>query len=467
MKKITLTLLACIQFGFAQINVNPFLVFTAEHQQLPDSNSYTFDFGKNALPQTNQKLSILGIEAGAELQNSALTPYDNYNDGSHFLLSPFLHYHFNTSFSFDVRVNMENIRDKYVYPQRRFWADNFANGRGVFDVAVIRYKSKNFYLRFGRDYFMPGLYFYENLLFSKYQYPYDLAELAFENRYFKLSSYYLSPTTLTVNNTIYQRHINGHRISVRLPWGYMAFNDVMLYGGINKSIDLMAANPLIFLYPYRKNKKHLDGNNLMSLEIYLNYKELYFYSEILLDDWQADHKLPTDLEPTEWGLNMTIGANRLVPGLDWKFNYTRVANRTYNVEINPYEKYLNRNYPIGHWLGNNFWELKSTLTLRSSAKWVTDITLSFLQYGDEAVYGAFNTDYENFTVAHGYSENFPFGAVKTQSGLTLNSYYNLSADFLMQGRFSYWLKNARLAKDINFGLSIAYRLGMSVFPNKN
>jgi hypothetical protein len=50
----------------------------------------------------------------------------------------------------------------------------------------------------------------------------------------------------------------------------------------------------------------------MSLELYLNYKDYFFFSEFLLDDYQADNADSSDLEPPEWGMNITLGIQYII-----------------------------------------------------------------------------------------------------------------------------------------------------------
>ena len=422
---------------------------------LPDvRHSYRF----NVWPRPARADSnVLGLDMVASGQSGAISPYDNYEDGLYYLISPFARYNFNSRLSMTLRVNVENIRENYLYPDRRYWADTFAGHRGAYDVATIDYAGEYVSVKAGRDYLQPGVYLYENLLFSRFAYAHDQIRVSLHNRYLEISSVYVSPTATRENGLLYNRHINAHRLSLRLPWGYMALNDVMIYGGVNQAMDIMAFNPLVFLYPYRKNKKHLDGNNLMSLELYLKQSDYFLFAEALLDDYQADRAVPTDLEPPEWGLNLTVGKINLIPDVLWKLNYTRVANRTFNAPDRTLEKYIDKNYPIGHWLGNNFWEIKTSFVYTPAPHWSTDITLSYLEYGEEALYAPFNRDYENYTVEQGYEENFPFGRIRSQAGVTVNSYYRFKEDWLVRGRLSYWPQNSILTNGFNAGLSLAYR----------
>lgn len=411
-------------------------------------NDHLFTFEKDSL--------LLAIDLDGNYKTAAVDYYESYEDNIAYQISPFLHYKTLANFTFDVKVNIENIRDDYNYPLRQYWGDEFIKHRGTFDVAKITYAANAFKFKFGRDYYLPGVYFYENLLFSKYNYSYDLLGAEYSNNYFTISSYYLRPDNSS-DSLIYNRHINVHRITVNLGNGYLAFNDLMLYGGYKQGSDIMAFNPLILLYPYRKNKKHLDGNNIMTLELYYSYNNYYIFTELVLDDWQADKKVPGDLEPTEWGINSTFGKNHIFQNVNWKINYTRVANRTFNTPNENYEKYIHKNFPIGHFLGNNFWEAKTSFTY-SKNDVISDVTFYYLEYGDEALYGEFNTDYINYTVKQGYNENFPFGRIKKQSGCVLNTYYNFNDNVLVNAKAGYWLNNARLNSDFNFSVGLAYRL---------
>ncbi len=435
----------------------------------PDSAAFTLpavdrSYRFNPL-STRSRDNVIGADLVAAGQSGALSPYDNYEDALYYLLSPHARYHFNDKISATVRVSVENIREDYLYPQRQYWGDTFAGHRGAYELASIDYRDKYFSIKVGRDYLQPGVYLYENLLFSRFAYSHDQIRVSLHNSLLEISSVYLSPTATRENGRLYNRHVNAHRLSLRLPWGYIALNDVMIYGGVNQSVDWMAFNPLVFLYPYRKNKKHLDGNNLMSVELYLRGDAWFLFTEALLDDYQADREVPTDLEPPEWGLNITLGKRELFRNVLWKLNYTRVANRTFNAPDRALEKYIEKNYPIGHWLGNNFWEVKSSLVYDPGSRWNVDLTLSYLEYGDEALYAPFNKDYENYTVEQGYEENFPFGRVRSQAGLTVNSYYCFSEEWLLRGRLSYWPRNTLLANSFNAGLSVAYRMRWSL-PGK-
>ena len=142
--------------------------------------------------------------------------------------------------------------------------------------------------------------------------------------------------------------------------------------------------------------------------------------------------------------------------MDWNINYTHAAYRTFNAPVKDYEKYIYKNYPIGHFLGNNFWELKSTLSWRAEEKFHAQMTLYYLEAGEEALYSPFNKDYLNYTVKQGYEENFPFGKIITQYGFESTIDYNITDNILLKNNLSYWFKKGILENNFNYSFGIVY-----------
>ncbi|MHA1887515.1 MAG: hypothetical protein ACTSX0_05790 [Promethearchaeota archaeon] len=339
---------------------------------------------------------------------------------------------------------------------KTYWSDEFAGMRGGVEIAVLNYSYDNFSVKFGRDYFIPGFTLYENLLFSKYNYAYDQLKLAYRNKYLEISTYYLDLNDITYNGTLFQRHLNGHRLSFNLfDKGYLAVNEVILYGGEGRQMNFMLLNPFLPFYVYQKNVRNFESNSLISLEFFYQHKNLFFFSEFLLDDFQIDKEVPGDLEPNEFGYNLTVGIKEILPHLNWSFNHTKVSNRTYNAPIKDYEKYIYKNYPIGHFSGNNFWELKSTVGYYTD-KLMGEMKFYYREFGNEALYGEFNKDYLNYTVGQGYKEDFPFGEKRKQFGVETNHFYNLTKNIIFNFRFSYWFKKAFIKENFNYGINLVF-----------
>lgn len=416
--------------------------------------------GSNLFPystKSNSDSLYSGIDLYGSFKNNAINHYDNYKNKFHYIVSPYLHYMVNSQVSFKLRATIENIRKSYVDENKTYWSDEFSKHRGGIEIGTIEYTNEWFNLKFGRDYFVPGVHLYENLLFSRYNYSYDQLKIAFRSKYFELSTFYLNLNSYSENNILFQRHLNGHRLSFNIKYGYIAINDIMLYGGQDRQIELALFNPLLLYYPYQKNKRHFESNSLMSLELYLKYKNYFFFGEFLIDDFQVDKKVPGDLEPAEYGINITIGKKDVFRDFNWKMNYTKVSNRTFNAPEKDYEKYIYKNYPIGHFLGNNFWEIKSTLDYNPKDKLNAKLTFYYYEHGEDALYSDFNKDYLNYAIEEGYNENFPFGNINTQFGFYSTIYYNLSENIILRNNLSYWIKKGILNNNFNYSFGIAYR----------
>ena len=453
-KTIKLLLLLLIPISiFAQIyNNNFYLEKIILEQKYNFSNTYLrnlSDYISDSLDNNH----IFGIDVSTYHKNNAIDYYSTSNDNGHLLVSPYFHYKVNSKLKVDIRLNMENQKEELVDDNKTYWADNFAGYRGGFEIASIKYKSEHFSVTYGRDYFVPGLVLSENLLFSNHNYSYDQLLLQYYNKYLSVSTYYLKLNSFGSN----MRHLNGHRLSINLfDRGYLAFNEIILYGGKNRQFNPMLMNPFINYYMYQKNTKNFESNSILSSELFLQYNKIFFMFEFLVDDYQVDREVISDLEPMEYGLNISIGMKNILKDLNWSMNYTKVSNRTFNAPEKDYEKYIYKNYPIGHFLGNNFWEVKSNIQYNYK-NIMNEIDLYYREYGEEALYGKFNKDFmdSNVTMKEGYEENFPFGQIRNQLGITGKGYYKINNYFMLNLEMSYWIKEDFLEK-FNFMVGLTF-----------
>ena len=98
----------------AQVVVNPFLNYEVNHYSivLPDTNlSYRFNLDNQLFKYAGSDTFYAGIDGGLNYKTGAISHYDNYEDNLHYMLSPYIHYTLPANISFDVRVNVENIKD--------------------------------------------------------------------------------------------------------------------------------------------------------------------------------------------------------------------------------------------------------------------------------------------------------------------------------------------------------------------
>jgi len=79
----------------------------------------------------------LGFDLGLNYQNDANIHYQVYKNKYHYFISPFYHLKFNKHICFDLRLNIENIKDSLQYPERKYWSKEYRNHWGGTEVAKM------------------------------------------------------------------------------------------------------------------------------------------------------------------------------------------------------------------------------------------------------------------------------------------------------------------------------------------
>ncbi|MFQ5824963.1 MAG: capsule assembly Wzi family protein, partial [bacterium] len=183
--------------------------------------------------------------------------------------------------------------------------------------------------------------------------------------------------------------------------------------GPESNWELAFLNPFIFYHEVQLNGP-VTGNTFGSVDFALYpFKNFSLFGEFLIDDIQLEKSIPADLEPNELGfiLGIQITDPFKMSGTHFIAEYTRVANRTYN-SFNPWEKFLHRQEPIGHFLGNDFdhWDVNINQWLYPGLQ----ISIGFerIRRGEGRIQKEFDRPWLNFTVEEGYSEPFPTGVVE-------------------------------------------------------
>ncbi len=287
-----------------------------------------------------------------------------------------------------------------------------------------------FQAKFGRDWLQTGPGRSAQLLFSDNSRPFDMYQVRIGKGPLQFAFWGIQLDQVfnrEPSRFFARRYINAHRLSLNLGNKvFLGVSEVVLYGGENRGWDLNYINPVGIYYAANVNQEPgVPSNNLLyniDWDLYLK-SNLEIYGEFLLDDYQIDNEQPGDLEPNEWGV--LLGVHWADPG-GWNgsllnFEYTQVRNRTYNVADTDWGKYLHRNEVIGHFLGNNFERFDLAATYWLKPQLYLKAFANLTRQGEGRVSGAFNVDFQNFTVEEGYHEAFPFGIVERswQSGLSL------------------------------------------------
>lgn len=356
----------------------------------------------------------------------------------------------------------QNAKTEIIDNRKRYLGETQVGHWGDFEIAKVQYKTKNFFIKYGRDYFMPGMKFYESILFSLYQYPYDQIFLSYRNHLLSVSSYYLRLNDMIYEGERYLRHLNGHRVSVNIKdKGYVAIGEQLLYTGVQRSLNPALFNPLLIYYLYQRNENIESTNTLLSAEFFYTFGKYFVYSEFILDDFMTEHETYGDLEPLKYGLNFTIGVKNIAPDLHFSINHTRIANRVYSTANPRYEleRFLHENLPIGHYMGSNLYEWKSTLSLIKT-KYQGEIRFIYRKTGDDVLYSPYNKDYYQ---GHEYNDPLEEGATWTEAfpyvsdhsdplvfwGFETDNYYHLLDYFGINLKASYWIKKASLSSNLN------------------
>ncbi|MDZ7795636.1 MAG: hypothetical protein U5N56_00680 [Candidatus Marinimicrobia bacterium] len=325
---------------------------------------------------------------------------------------------------------------------------------------------------------MPGMYFYESILFSRYQYPYDQLHIAYRNKTLEVSSYYLRLNDMFDEGERYLRHLNGHRVSFNLfNKGYIAFSELLLATGVQRPINIAVFNPLLIYFIYMYNERIESTNSILAMDFFIEHKNLFLHGEFILDDYMIEHEVYGDLEPTKYGINLTFGIKDILPDLHCNINYTRIANRvysTYNPRINV-ERFIHENLSIGHYLGSNLWELKSSITYLKS-KYQGELQFIYRQTGDDVLYSPYNTDHfqghnmlDPLEPGAEWNEAFPYvsdgGEPSVFWGFKMNHYYQVIDHLGVNLKASYFPKSGMLSSKFNVAVGIYTELLKGMFKS--
>lgn len=305
---------------------------------------------------------------------------------------------------------------------------------GFTEQAYVRFSRKGFGLVLGRDFLRWGAGEAATLLISDVARPMDLFLASYRGSFFKFTFFtaMLDPMDVPVGTGAgarivrARRYLAAHRLDLRLGrWLQLAATEVILYGGAGRSMEFAYLNPFLFFHGNLMNGPG-QGNTFGSIDWYfLPARKIGFYGTFMIDDIQLEKTSPGDLEPNElgWLVGLRLADPGGLPGSNVVLEYTRVTNRTYNTVL-PYEKFLHRNFPLGHYLGNDFdrWQLQWKQWVRPDLE--LRLGLERVRKGEGDVYAPFDTPWVNYTLEQGYHEPFPTGVVETTRRIDLGLVYH-------------------------------------------
>lgn len=315
--------------------------------------------------------------------------------------------------------------DQYLMDDPLYLGKEWRGFQVFTEQAYSRFQLGKWHFMLGRDFQKWGAGKDASLLISSAAQPMDQISAQFSHGRINFNSLFATLDMMPVPNAKKlgyatgqkaNRYLVAHRFSLkigsRLQFG---ISEAAIFSGPDAPIELRFLNPFLPLYGEVVNSAGASANILGSIDWrYFPVKNFEFYGEFLIDDIQVEKTGPGDLEPNEIGtiLGLSWAAPFSMNALTFGIEYTAVTNRTYNT-VATWEKYIHRNKPIGHFLGNDFDRLKLTTNYWLSRSVQMNMNYERRRVGEGGINNPFDSPWDQFTVEQGYSEPFPTGVVET------------------------------------------------------
>ncbi|MCD6594966.1 hypothetical protein J7L68_04740 [bacterium] len=330
--------------------------------------------------------------------------------------------------------------DSGYYSNPNYYGARWARVAGKSDQVYVRWSGKNTYFQIGKDYLKTGL----GMAFSGNK-PYERiqTEFNFGNHLNVFWSIGQLDNYVEIRDTIkdiYNRYIAVHR--VRLKWTHfeVGFSELMLFGGMGRQIEMYYLMPFYAFHGEQLNHPW-DDNTLWSLDMKVLMPPFRFRAEGILDDFQIDHEVPEDREPTEAGFAVQADYSLMSKPvfITQSLRYEMVLPRTFNQE-KPWNRYLYENQPLGAILGNDFDKISTRTNLYGSF-YSGYLELYHIRNGE----GRIDDIWTEPWLDTDWSENFPTGVVERRTGFEISFWLdglnwdikNFSGQFSIYNRFQF------------------------------
>jgi len=334
----------------------------------------------------------------------------------------------------------DNFTLRYsAYLDQRFKDDPYFTGyewkgfQGYEEQMYISYATDFVDFKFGRDYVKWGYGKGGRLFISDNSRPFDMISLKLKSKYISFQSM-ISQLDKMYNA---ERYLTAIRLELN-PFKniYLGVGQSALYGGEHQSLDFTLSNPLAFYsFTQDNDKKPLNGMIYFDAAWYFR-KKYKFYSEFLIDDFQVDRDVKSDLEPNELAFLVGIEGVNVFNAFDGWMEFTQVRNRTYNVPgQRPFEKFLHKNMPIAHPLETDFQSLQCEADRWLNSHFKFGLGYYLIRKGEGTIRGEFTEPWmeDDITMETGYTEKIPYGIVETTNRFYTSFHYeynvHLQSDF--------------------------------------
>lgn len=365
---------------------------------------FSYEMRLLSAERSNPDTSLTGARFSEEdFLNLAKGYYGNFKFADRVELRPTLR----TEFGFDIGNHLslytdatidQTLKDDTLYTaSSKFGLD------ALHQQAYVQYSDRYIDLTFGRDYLSWG--------------------------------YGENGTGLVCN-----RYFTGSRFEFNFGEKvFLGLYQAAVFGGPYSWINFENINPMCLNYETAANIHSEISNNFLGVDFSVFWpKGFNIYGELMIDDWQVDHKAKGDLKPNLYAIQSGIRATNIlqsfrISGTDVGLQYAMAGNRVYD-EYNwsSYQKLLLRNYPIANPYGDDFWDLNFLLSQWLSYDWKVTLELTHLEHGSSNMYSFYTMPWLTdpaVTVQTGYHEPFPYGVIRETNLIRLDALYQPAAYF--------------------------------------
>jgi Capsule assembly protein Wzi len=377
---------------------------------------------------------------------------------------------FRSEFGFDIGNHLTLYTDGTI--DQTLKDDTLYTGYTKFGLkalhqqAYVRLSDPHFDFTFGRDYLSWGYGNNGTVLISTTPGALDMASLFINTRVMKFNWFvaqlnqmpqftpdtnnygvYGPGPTINLPDPTANRYLTGSRFEFNIADKvFLGAYQAGTFGGPNAPINLELINPLRLTYETEANSQ-ADVNAFVGGDFSVFWPQNFnFYGDLMIDDWQVDHKALGDLKPNLYAFDIGVHAANIlaslgISGTDANLQLMRVKNRVYN-EYNwaSYEKLLLRNYPVANPFGDDFWNLDLRLSHWLTYEWNLGLEVMHLEHGSQNLYGPYTMPWltdPNITVATGYSEPFPYGRVQSTNLFEASVLYQPQSNLYGQAALTY------------------------------
>jgi hypothetical protein len=264
---------------------------------------------------------------------------------------------------------------------------------------------------------------------------------------------------------VVKRHVSGHRIDIRvLPSLEIGLSETIVYGGPDRGLEPGYLNPLNFFYAQQWNLSKND-NPIWSLDACWWPKDrLQVYGQMVVDDYQFEHKGERDKEPAEVGflVGFHSGDPFGLAGVSLTGEYVRVNPWTYNQPL-PWNRYKYGDAVLGHPIGPD-----ADALFMKVGKWFNrilslELDYSFVRHGETSIDSDWPVPIAGSWGGASFPQGFPLGVASKSHRLGLTARYHPALHFDVDGFASvekttdYDNFEGLKSLDLAFGLSVSFR----------